>query len=146
MKMQLSGDIIGLDVGSARTGVARMSTFAKIAEPLQPIVHAKTALHDGLAGLIADLSPCAVVVGLPRGLDGQETDQTRIVTDIYETLCSDFEKKGTLPFFLIDEAGTTKQAELRATKNQSVDSVAAAIILETFIVQLEKGNIENAFI
>lgn len=137
--MILDGEIIGLDLGSSRTGTARINLIAKIAEPLAEIDMYKQNLSEEVSKLIEKLNACAVVVGVPRGLDGQETDQTRWA----ETLKSELESQINVPIFGIDEAGTTKQAETRVLSGQSVDSVAAGIILEDFVAEVEGGRIEN---
>lgn len=142
MVTKLNGDIIGLDLGMRRTGVARINTFVKIAEPLAEIDMDSQDLTTELSKLIRELDACAVVVGLPRGLDGQETDQTIWAESERTRLESLIET----PIFTIDEAGTTKAAEERAQKGQSVDSVAACIILEDFIDELSRGNVDEATI
>jgi putative Holliday junction resolvase len=137
--LRLVGDIIGLDLGMSRTGVARLNTVARIAEPLDPIFMLEADIQDAVSMIVAEYSATAIVVGLPRGLDGQETDQTAWVRHITELL----EESVTIPIFFTDEAGTTKQAEGRAIEGESVDSVAAGIIVEDFAVQVMQGRIEN---
>mgnify|MGYP006375151227 FL=1 len=75
-KIKLDSDILGLDLGLKRTGVARINLIAKIAEPLSAIQMDNTDLVSKVQELITEHNACAVVVGLPRGLDGQETEQT----------------------------------------------------------------------
>jgi putative transcription antitermination factor YqgF len=81
--------------------------------------------------LIIEHNASGVVIGLPRGLDGQETSQT-----VYSRKFADeLQKQITVPVYLIDEAGTSKAADDRSGKNSQLsrDSVAAAILLEDFI-------------
>jgi putative Holliday junction resolvase len=138
-KIKLSSDILGLDLGLKRTGVARINLIAKIAEPLQPILMDGTDLVSEVQGLIAKHNACGVVVGLPRGLEGQETEQTAWALKI----TSELEKALEEPVFSIDEALTTKFAEDRAKTGESVDSVAAGILLEDFVGEVLAGRIEN---
>ena len=142
MAIKLNGDIIGLDLGMKRTGVARINNLAKIAEPLHEIDMESQDLSAILNELIVEYGACAIVVGEPRGLDGQETDQTKWANNVKLKLQKNIE----LPVFSIDEAGTTKEAEERVQKGQSIDSVAACIILEDFIDELSRGNIDEAVI
>ncbi len=136
---KLVGELIGLDLGIARTGVARIHTYARIAEALQPIDMRQSDLLDQVKKLISELEACAVIVGLPRGLDGQQTEQTRWA----ETIIAHLDQELSVPVYAIDEAGTTKQAEQDVHKGQSVDSVAAGILLEDFLNEVERGNIAN---
>ncbi len=139
MVNKLIGDIIGLDVGSRRIGVARVSTQARLPEPLKVIDMGAQEPFSAVLSTIDTHSAVAVVVGLPRGLDGQETSQTKYCRDFAKKL----EQKVKIPVFLIDEAGTTKEAEQRAkgVESVSIDSVAAMIILEDFLTQLDRGEI-----
>jgi putative Holliday junction resolvase len=141
-KIKLSSDILGLDLGLKRTGVARINLIAKIAEPLQPIQMDSTNLISEVQKLIAEHNACAVVVGLPRGLNGQETEQTAWAMKITAELEDALEE----PVFSIDEALTTKFAEDRANTGESVDSVAAGILLEDFVGEVLAGRIENVSI
>lgn len=136
---KLVGELIGLDLGTARTGVARIRTYARIAEALQPIDMRQSDLLDRVKKLVDELEACAVVAGLPRGLDGQQTEQTRWAESIIAQLGQEL----SVPVYAIDEAGTTKQAEQEAHKGQSIDSVAAGILLEDFLNEVERGNINN---
>jgi len=135
---KLDGEIIGLDLGLKRTGVARLNTVARIAEPLKPI-DMDDGLVTKLSAVVAEHETQAIVAGMPRGLNGQETEQTAWAQKIVEELRAAFE----IPVFTIDEAATTKFAEERAFKDQSIDSVAATIIVEDFVNEVLKGNIEN---
>lgn len=141
-KIKLESDILGLDLGLKRTGVARINLIAKIAEPLQPILMDSMNLVSEVQQLIAKHNACAVVVGLPRGLDGQETEQTSWAMRITSELEDALEE----PVFSIDEALTTKVAEDRANAGESVDSVAAGILLEDFVGEVLAGRIENVSI
>jgi len=140
-KINLDGDLLGLDFGDSRTGVARIHPVARISEPLSPIVlKGDVILVEEVAELIRRYNPSALVIGLPRGLDGQETEQTKKV----EKFAKQMEDiKTGVPLYLVDEAGTTKEAELRVKKGESVDSVAACIILETFVSEVERGRIAD---
>jgi putative Holliday junction resolvase len=122
---------IGLDVGDRRIGVARVHSVVRIAEPLQHIEVDSQDVFERIKALITEYSASGVVVGLPRGLDGQETSQTAYSRKFAEEL----QKQITVPVYLIDEAGTSKAADDRIGKNNllSRDSVAAAILLEDFV-------------
>lgn len=130
MGTNLEGTILGLDVGSRRIGLARINAFAKLSEPLPEIDLERSEAFETIKQVISQHTASAVVVGLPRGLEGQETEQTAYCRKFAEDLAENI----NLPVFLIDEAGTTKEAELRAkNSSESVDSIAASIILEDFV-------------
>ena len=72
-----SSEIFGLDVGEARSGIARASALARIAEPLMSIE--TTKIFDCLKKLLRGHQVNAIVVGLPRNLEGNDTAQTKWV-------------------------------------------------------------------
>ncbi len=141
-KTKLEGDIIGVDLGMSRTGVARLHTTAQIAEPLAVIDMKEGLLVDQIQAVIDEHQACALIAGVPRGLDGQHTEQTIWAEKIIEEL----RNAVTVPVYSIDEAGTTKQAEERAHENQSIDSVAAGILVEDFISEVASGRIKNVIL
>lgn len=141
MSFKLVGDIIGLDLGKACTGVARIHTIARIAQPLDPIQMDDDFVAN-IEKLVALHKPSALVVGMPRGLDGQTTEQTLWAKEIFESL----QRSLVIPVFEIDEAGTTKKAQSRVLEGQSIDSVAAGVFLEDFAAEVTRGGIPNVSI
>jgi putative Holliday junction resolvase len=82
-------------------------------------------------GKLSELNPEAVVVGLPRNLDGEETDQTAWLRQWV-----DGAKKATgLTFYAQDEALTTVEAEKKMANSKSadIDALAASVILQDFL-------------
>lgn len=123
--------VLGLDVGSKRIGVARGTTLARLATPLAVISVDGQELTQ-IKRFIERENAQALVVGLPRGLDGQETAQTASVRDFGQTLAA-----LGLPLHWQDEAGTTKQAEAEARGSvRNVDARAAAILLQDYLDNL----------
>ena len=131
---------IGLDVGERRIGVARINEMVAIAEPLELIETARDDDVKSIQKLIETHLADGLVVGLPRGLDGQDTDQTRYCRDYALKIKNEI----SVPVFLIDEAGTSIEAKQRLVKNSSisVDSIAASIILEDFVGHRNKAELE----
>ena len=122
--------LIGIDVGHKRIGVARASSSAKIAEPLVTI-QASEGL-ERLQQIIKQESAGTVVVGLPRSLQGDDTAQTIWVREWVDAA----KKKIKLPFYWQDEALTSQIAEAERKAHKSpheIDSLAAAIILQDFL-------------
>jgi putative Holliday junction resolvase len=116
-------EFLGVDVGSARVGIARGSTIAKIAEPIKT-VQASQAI-DELSTLATQNSTVGIVAGLPRSLSGNETEQTKQVRRWVE----EAKKQLDLPFYWQDEALTSQLAEA----SSGDDSKAAALILQDFL-------------
>jgi len=137
----LQGDVLGLDLGKKRTGVARISVQARIPEALRAIDMDGDYL-DEIASAIKEHQAEVVVAGLPRGLNGQETDQTVWAREIIAKLRGHLD----VPVFTVDEALTTHVAESRANESDSVDSVAAGIIADDFVSEVLRGNIDNVSI
>ena len=70
--------VLALDYGSARCGCALSDPTGTLATPIDPI--ARPATRKGFASvveLVRDRGADRVVVGLPLGLSGADTDQTR---------------------------------------------------------------------
>jgi RNase H-fold protein (predicted Holliday junction resolvase) len=76
---------------------------------------------------------------VPRGLDGQDTQQTIWSSKIFQQLQSELD----IPVFQIDEAGTSKRAEEIRRPDQSIDSVAAGIMGEDFLREIQLGRVSG---
>jgi putative Holliday junction resolvase len=126
-------EILALDVGAKRVGMARASTVARFAEPLKT-VSTDDALEE-LRALVKLSEVEAIVVGLPRNLSGEDTDQTRWVREWVTKLKTHI----NTPMYWQDEALTSREAagKLQTSnskvQNFDVDAHAAAIILDDFL-------------
>lgn len=126
--------IMALDIGGQRTGVALANSIVRIASPLLTLSE-PSQLAEDVKRLIIQHEVKILVIGLPRGLQGQDTDQTKYVQTVVEQL----ESHLSVPIYLQDEAATSKKAEeeLRARKKPyqkgDIDMLAAAYILEDFL-------------
>lgn len=127
---------VALDVGAQRIGVARANSIARIASPLTTLQHTSTVFAD-IAALLKQEQADELIVGLPRGLEGQETDQTRTIRQFVSELQTHF----TLPIHLQDEALTSVKAEkeLEARRKPyakgDIDALAATYILSDYLDQ-----------
>lgn len=127
--MQSTTTILGIDYGQARIGLALGNTETKLATPYKTI-KASTSVLEELQRLCQAEGVEKLVLGLPRGLDGQETAQTAITRQFATSLAT-----LGLPIELRDEAGTTALAEQQSGKKPpaaGLDAVAAAIILQDY--------------
>ena len=130
-------EALGLDVGGRRIGVARVGSVARLPEPVTTVINEDGVL-DVIDELVDEFSSDVVVVGLPRSLDGNDTDQTLISREFAATL----EASGKR-VVLQDEALSSKKADdliqqgvyKRNARGDDVttDEVAACIILEDFL-------------
>lgn len=128
--------VLALDIGERRIGVAVASSIARIASPMDAIDVEKTPDFIGyVAKLISNEGISVLVVGLPRGLDGQETAQTKYVRDLAKKIAEEV----AIPVVMQDEAGTSVEAERRLKSykkpysKSDIDSMAAAIILSDYL-------------
>ena len=132
--MKPDNTILALDIGHKRIGIARANEIARLPEALTTID------NDELAGSkIAELAnkhgAVILVVGLPRGLNGQETDQTKYTKDFVLELAKNIQ----IPVIMQDEALSSVEAEEQLASSgkphdkAKVDAVAAATILDRFL-------------
>ncbi|HEY1835905.1 MAG TPA: Holliday junction resolvase RuvX [Candidatus Saccharimonadales bacterium] len=141
--MQSTATFLALDVGERRIGVALADAGVRFAQPLTTL-ETSTDILAQIQKLIDEHRVATVVVGLPRGLDGQETAQTRAVKTFVENLKQHTE----VPIVWQDEALTSVKAEAELTSrdkhgvyNKSdVDALAATYILEDFIAEHSRGD------
>ena len=127
-------EILGLDIGAKNTGVARASNVARLAEPLMSISAKKTMIT--LKKYIAEHKVEAIVIGLPRSLNGEDTEQTKWVRDWVDKA----KQKINAPLYYQDEALTTEKAkgyQLKANSSFDEHALAAAIILQDFLDSAE---------
>lgn len=127
--------ILALDIGERRIGMAIARSDTRLPQP-QGAIEKNEDWLDTLRRHVAEHQAEVLVVGLPRGLDGQETSQTAAVRAVSEQL-----KALDLPLFLQDEAVTSVKAEqelkdrgVRYNK-ANVDALAAVYILDDFLHQ-----------
>ncbi len=127
-------NLIALDVGTKRIGVASASTAIRIAIPFT------TISVDGeeisvIRKLVKDESVETIVVGYPRNQAGEATDQTGYAEAFAARL------QDVAPVRFQDESLTSVMAEERLKASGKpydkgdIDSYAAAIILQDYLEQ-----------
>ncbi len=126
--------VLALDVGAKRIGIAAASLEARLPHPLITLEWDDT-FFTALRNIIEVEGVVRVVVGFPRGMQGQHTDQTRAI----EAFTAELRQHVPLPIHMQDEALTSKhaRAELEARGKPydrgAVDALAATYILEDFM-------------
>ena len=126
--------ILALDVGAQRIGVASANAVARLAHPLMTLQHTESIMAD-IQKLVDKEAVAIVVVGWPRGMSGQTTEQTRTI----EAFTEELKKNLSIPVYSQDEAVTSHKAEeeLRQRgkpfEKGDIDALAATYILEDFL-------------
>lgn len=129
--------ILGLDVGTVRVGVALSDPLGITAQPLEVIHRKKTNVFRRIAELVAEHEVERLVVGQPLTLSGEEGQAAAAVGSFVQTL----QKQIDVPIETWDERLSTAQAERsmiaggarREKRKGSIDKVAAAIILQSYL-------------
>ena len=128
----MSNNLIALDVGEKRIGVAVADKGIKIAVPYDTIEVDGKEINT-IAELMVRNKTQTLIVGYPRNQQGEATRQTEYV----ESFCKPLESFANIIFQ--DESLTSVEAEKRLaarTKRYSkgdIDAEAAAIILQDYI-------------
>jgi putative holliday junction resolvase len=129
-----ASSILALDVGARRVGVAVADLTARLARPLITLERDET-FFPTLENIVEVEAAGGLVIGFPRGLQGQHTAQTQAIEDFSVELRTHF----PLPLYFQDEALTSKQAETeliargRPYDKGAIDALAATYILEDFL-------------
>ncbi len=132
------GRVLAVDPGSRRVGVAVSDPTGTIAQPLTALPAEPAAtLAERLAALAREHEATALVVGLPRRMDGGTGPEARAARALAEEL----RRASGLAVTLVDERLTSVAAERallaggasRARRRQLSDQVAAAMILQSYL-------------
>ena len=129
---------VGVDVGSARVGVAASDPTATFAHPVRTLARDEQHQSDlaELQSLVEELDAVEVVVGLPLLLSGLEGEAARLARAYAVAIAA---RMGTVTVRLVDERLTTVDAHRRLRDSglpgrghrKVVDQAAAVLILQT---------------
>jgi len=133
------GRILGLDIGDRRIGVALSDEGRRIASPhsvYQRVGYGPDTRY--FLGLAKEHGVAYIVSGLPYNMDGSLGPQA----DKVRAFCEQLEAAG-LEVRYMDERLSTRAAESaliaggmrRDTRRETVDKVAAALILQSYLDQ-----------
>ncbi len=124
--------VLALDFGSACCGCALSDPTGTLATPIDAVERPATRRGFArLAALVREREAARVVVGLPLGLSGADTAQTREVRAFAERLAAAV----AVPVELYDERFTTAIAARTGDPRTSEDSRAAAVLLEDWLAR-----------
>jgi putative holliday junction resolvase len=127
------GTRLGIDVGTARIGVARSDPHGMLATPVETVKRGAGDLAR-IAELAVEYDAVEIVVGLPVALSGRETASTADA----RLFASELASVQGAPVRMVDErlstvsANSALRASGRTARNSRsvVDQVAAVIILQ----------------
>ena len=125
---------LGIDVGTARVGVARCDREGLLATPVETVPRASDDPVARVVEIAREWDAVEIVVGLPISLAGRETASTADARGFAEAVST----ASGLPVRLLDERLTTVTANdalRRSGRSQRgsrsiVDQVAAVVLLQ----------------
>ncbi|MEE9302805.1 MAG: Holliday junction resolvase RuvX [Thiotrichaceae bacterium] len=135
--------ILAFDFGLKRTGVAIGNTLTGLATPLCTLNSIDNHPDwTGIGALIKEWQPQTLVVGIPYLLDGKSSEMTVKAEKFSRQLAGRY----ALPVDTINEQLSSLEAEQRLKssrqagrkkkiKKEEIDQLAAAIILESWILE-----------
>lgn len=136
---------LGLDLGTKTLGLAISDKTGMIATNLTILRHDEEyeSLLDPLEDIIREKEVEALVLGLPKNMNNSIGERAEIALKFKDML----EDRFKLPVYMQDERLTTVQAEnmlltndtSRKKRKKVIDSVAATIILQSFLDREGKG-------
>jgi len=135
--------VLAFDLGARRTGVAISDASGTLARPLEVVQGTSLkAQWTSLLGVISrvqadDEALEAIIVGVPRRLDGSATDFTASALDFIERLS----RKVPMPVVPLDERLTSVEAEVLLAEREpdwrrrkaQLDAMAAAVLLQEYL-------------
>ena len=142
-----NGIVIAFDYGLAQIGVAIGQTQTQSARPLQ-IIKAKDGIPNWqqLEQLFAEWQPVVVVVGLPLNMDESDSDMAirarkfanrvhgrfGLAVELQDERLSSREAKARVREQASSTAQALEEAALSFKRENTVDAVAAQVILESW--------------
>lgn len=132
--------ILALDYGRRRIGVAVSDALHLLAHGRDTLrFTAKAELFTQLRRLIQEEEVGLIVVGLPRHLNGDDSDMTTTV----QAFMRELEQQVSVPVVAWDERWSSKQAErtlaesgTRRPPKEKIDQLAAILILQNYLDRL----------
>lgn len=140
---------LGLDLGSRTLGIATSDSTGMIASSYGVIRHQEeyARLVQEVISLVDKLKIGAIVLGFPKNMNNSIGPKGELSLKFQKEL----EKVLSIPVYLQDERLSTKSATdmliyadvSRKSRKKVVDSVAATIILQSFLDKERKQNEEK---
>lgn len=133
---------LGIDVGTARVGVARSDADGMLAMPVETIARDDVpSTVSRISALASEHDAFEVIVGLPLSLSGADTRSTQDARDVAAALAT------TLEVRLVDERLSTvtatqgmRAAGRKAKQQRSVIDQAAAVVILQHALDSERSS------
>lgn len=123
-------NILGIDYGEARTGLAWASDEVRLALPLEVVPSQDIQkLIYRITEVVDEKQINLVIVGLPLNLASEDSIQTGKVRDFVRLL----KECITVSVTVVDERFTSQLASRYLEKGQSVDVESARILVEEWL-------------
>jgi len=141
----MSRCFLGFDFGLRRIGVAVGQELTGTAQALKTLTSVNQKPDwKGIAILLEEWKPDALIIGVPYHLDGTSQDMTETAKKFGRQLNGRFQ----LPVYEMDERLSSREAEQEISRQRAagqrkksrkgdVDKMAAQIILQSWIQQQE---------
>ena len=132
------GKILGVDLGEVRTGLAITDQLKIIASPYKTLKPKNTkSLINTLNEIVKAEEVEKIIVGLPLGTSGQDTERTKATRKFITRL----KKSSAVPIEIVDERYSSDEAKELLIKQgiktghskEMIDKTAAAIILRRYL-------------
>lgn len=128
--------LLGLDLGERRIGVAVSDDTGTIASP-ERIIDLRRATLEDVAGLADEFKVDGIVVGLPKGMSGDEGFQARET----RAMAAEIEALVSVPIIFWDErlssyiADQALSARVKSPRERrkQLDAIAAAVTLQSYM-------------
>ena len=124
-------EILALDVGERRIGVARAQSRARLVEPLEIVAAGKGLEFARLGALLAHWRPAVIVIGLPISEAGSESRQATAIRAWTKDMAIRIGFAGQIVYQ--DETLSSREARNRTARTGAVDDLAAGILLEDYL-------------
>lgn len=122
--------LLAFDYGLKKIGVAIGNTLTRQARPLQVLrPGTRDQRFQAIGALLAQWQPDRVVVGLPLTTDGGE----QYASVRCRRFANQLHGRYGVTVELVDERGTSVEAQGLLGNNQDDDAVAAALILQRYL-------------
>ena len=131
------GRVLGIDYGARRIGLALSDPLKMIASPFKTLVNlSANKLMVELQNIISDNEVEAIVIGIPIGMQGQDTAQTKRVRHFAKTM-TDLGIPVSLEDERLSSVSATRALTMQKIKTgfnkAEVDRTAAAIFLQQYL-------------
>ena len=123
-------NVIGIDYGTSKIGVAVGNTQTSSSSPLEIILNTKLGTNwPQLEAVIQEWKPQVIIIGQPFNMDGSESEMMKEVKSFADNLAEMVNIK--IEFF--DERLTSFEAKQMDTSGKAIDDLAAKIILDGWL-------------